>query len=228
MVKGRPIDVHKTIETLYNVERTFRGKLRSLRQVPQHKLADALSEHVQEALKATQPRERDAKLSALLRVLEDMGGPRAIDLIIDMLGSESDEANHRASQLLEDLADERLVDLSDAIIRATKRLPAGHSALTELPFIVYNLRDVDRLPLLKPFLHVHDPEPVVAAIEAIAEMMDPFAISMLEGFVDDGRVVLVDDGPGEAPEQQTVGQIAREAIGTLREVQQILEAPDRS
>ena len=224
MVKGRPIDVQKTLETLYNAERTFRGKLRAFHQVPKYKLIDVLAEHVQQALQVTQPRERDARLMTLIRVLADIRGPRAIDLIIDILGCDSEEANRRASQVLEDLADERLSDLRDAISRAIKRLPSGHVALSELPFVVYNLRDVDRISLLRPFLDLQDPEPVAATIEAFIEIMDPSVKSLLEPFVDDNRVVLIDEGPGEDPEQLTVGQIASEAIQSLEEVERALDS----
>ncbi|MCU0690619.1 MAG: hypothetical protein MUF54_04395 [Polyangiaceae bacterium] len=226
MAKPEAMDVGKTLTSLYDAERTVRELSRKLVRAPHGALTDALQETIEKAGQVAEEDERSLQLVCVTRILRSLHGPRAIDLLIDVLGSDSEEARGSAGLVLEDLACDRFGELRKGIDRAVKRLPVGHMALCELPFVILNFSGADTLAMLKPFMALQDAEAVAAGIEAMVELADPSAISLLEPLVNDERAVQVEDESTGDAEQLTVGDLAADAVEALREVEKIMGGED--
>src|SRR5579862_2831515 len=127
-------DLLPLIEDLYAAERAVRGlHARIAGHKPEAQLA-ALASATAEALKIDEEEESSVRLVRLAELLGKLEGPKAADLLIDILGTDSLEARRSAGEALEDLAFDRFKELALAVERALERLPLGHAALTELPF----------------------------------------------------------------------------------------------
>ena len=80
--------------------------------------------------------ESSLRLVRLAGVLGEMQGPRVVDLLIDILGSDEPEARHAAGEALSGLAVDRFKEVALGLERAIERLPAGSPALAELPYLL--------------------------------------------------------------------------------------------
>ncbi|MFP6684232.1 MAG: hypothetical protein VB934_05940 [Polyangiaceae bacterium] len=162
--------------------------------------------------------EASLRLVCVARVLGELEGQDVADRLIDVLASGSTEARSEAGEQLQGLAFDRFKEVALAVEGALARLPSGSLALVELPYLLIDIPEPGVLKLLGMFLKHADPDAVGAAIEALVELGDASATSILHPLCEDTRPSSVgDDVPG-APPQVTVGELAVEALEILGEV----------
>ena len=149
----------------------------------------------------------------MAQILGQIEGPRAVDALVGILGSEEPAARHAAGAVLEDIAFERFKEVALGIERALSELPADHLALTELPYLLIEVPEPGVMKLLHKFLDHANEEVVAAAIEACVELGNPASVQKLTRLEKDTRVVELDDEEGEdGPHTSvTIGELAKEA-----------------
>lgn len=210
--------VKDALAGLFEAERKARALHAELVGSPRSDLVAALRDATKEALAVDDDDEDEAavRLSRLALVLGDLDGDAVVDLLIDILASESAEARVTAGEALESLAFDRFKEVALGIERALGRLKKGSPALTELPFLLAEVGEPGCTKLLGRFLKHDDPEAVAAAIEAMAELGDPAAIPLLAPLEKDSRQVQIDDDDGG--ERVAIGDLAHEAREILTEM----------
>jgi HEAT repeat protein len=216
-MKPAQADVLRSLSQWFEAERNVRLLHGELAKVPAPVLIDALGAAVEEALTLDDGDEAALRLVRLSSLLGELEGPRTVDLLIDILGSEEPEARHAAGEALEELAFDRFKEVALGTERALGRLPPGNPALLELPYLLSGIGEPGVRKLLGRFLLNEDPDAVSAAIEAIVEMGDGDAAPLLESLVSDAREVSLEDDEGEEG-TVTIGELAREAITLLTEI----------
>jgi HEAT repeat protein len=163
----------------------------------------------------TQRREEDRllELESIAQILGQLPGPRAVDALIDILGSEESGARHAAGMVLEEVAYERFKEVALAIERALENLPPDHAALTEIPYLLVEIPEPGVLKLIHRFFEHPSEEVVAAAIEASVELGDPASIQKLAKLEKDTRLVEMDEEDEEdgADGSVTIGELAKEA-----------------
>ncbi|MDB4947165.1 MAG: hypothetical protein JWP97_6699 [Labilithrix sp.] len=209
--------VRENLNALFDAERTARGLHAALIESDPSELIKELRETTKAALPGGEGDEASLRLARIAALLGDLEGPEPIDLLIDILGSDSAEARVYAGESLEGLAFDRFKEVALGIERATDRLPKGSPALTELPFLLAEVGEPGCVKLLGRFLKHADPEAVAAAIEALAELGDPAAIPLLIPLEKDARQVQLDEEDGEG-ERVALGDLAYEAREILEEL----------
>lgn len=202
---------------LFTAERRARELHASLVARPRDALVDGLAAAVREALALDDLKEKSLRLARIAMVLGDLEGDRTVDLLVDVLASDAPEARVVAGEALEGLAFDRFKEVALGIERAVDRLPAGSPALTELPFLLAEVAEPGCVKLLGRFLKHPDPEAVAAAIEAMVELGDPAAASLLAPLERDARQVQLEDEAIEA-ERVAIGDLAHEARALLLEM----------
>lgn len=204
------------LTALFDAERTVRRHHGELVAQPRAELVRALGAAVAEAGKLG-AEEAALRLTRIASLLGDLEGPEAVDLLVDILGSDSPEARVTAGEALEGLAFDRFKEVALGIERGLDRLPKGSPALTELPYLLAEVGEPGCVKVLGRFLHHPDAEAVAAAIEAMAELGDPAAIPLLAPLERDGRQVQLDEEDGES-ERVAIGDLAHEARELLSEM----------
>jgi HEAT repeat protein len=207
------------LNALFDAERTARKLHAELVGSKRGELVAGLATATKEALAQKDEDEAAVRLSRLALVLGDLEGDEVVDLLVDILASESGEARVAAGEALESLAFDRFKEVALGIERALARLPKGSPALTELPFLLAEVGEPGCTKLLGRFLKHDDPEAVAAAIEAMAELGDPAAIPLLAPLEKDRRQVQIDDEEsGGGGERVAIGDLAHEAREILNEM----------
>jgi hypothetical protein len=217
-------EITKLIEDLFAAERTVR-ELHG--RIAGGKVADqlaALEVATAEALKVDDEDESSVRLVRLADLLGELEGPKSADLLIDILGTDSLEARRAAGEALEDVAFDRFKELALAVERALDRLPHGHAALTELPFLLSEVPEPGVRRLLGRFLAHKDPEAVAATIEAIVDHGDVGAADLLLPLEKDERTVDMEDEEGDEGTVR-IGDLAIEARTLLAELSASAPAP---
>jgi HEAT repeat protein len=205
----------KTLEQLFDAERTVRRLHDELAARPREELLGILGPATGKALEEKNDDEAALRLVRIAGLLGEHEGAKVVDLLIDVLASDHPEARHAAGAEIEELAFDRFKEVAEATERALKRLPAGSPALPELPYVLAQIPEPGVAKLLGQFLKHADPDAVAAAIEGLMEIGDPGAARLLEPLVKDDRTVeLADDGAGSS--EVTIGELATQAIGLLR------------
>jgi HEAT repeat protein len=205
-----------TLSALFDAERNVRDRHVELLDAPRAQLVDALRAVVKDAA-GLAPDEASLRLTRAASLLGDLEGPEAVDLLIDILGSDSSEARVTAGEALEGLAFDRFKEVALGIERALDRLPKGSPALTELPYLLAEVGEPGCVKVLGRFLQHPDAEAVAAAIEAMAELGDPAAVPLLAPLEKDARQVQLDEEDGES-ERVAIGDLAHEARELLSEL----------
>lgn len=203
---------------LFDAERTVLD-LRNELSSPEHpdEMLDAIASAISTAKKEPSEMERLLRLSSLAGILGRMTGPRAVDLLIDILDSPDPEARLIAGTALEDLGFERFKEVALGVERALARLSQNSPALGELPFILLENPEPGVLKLLHRFLEHQDAETVASAIEACVELGDPKSIPHLRRLEKDKRTVDFEEEPGNVT--ITIGELAQEARSLFEEAQ---------
>jgi HEAT repeat protein len=212
-----PLDIPRLIEDLYAAERSVRRLHARIGSALDTDQIAALTTATADALAVDDDEEASVRLVRLAELLGDLEGPKAADLLIDILGTASLEARRSAGEALEDLAFDRFKELALAVERALERLPLGHAALTELPFLLSEVPEPGVRRLLGRFLAHKDPEAVAATIEAIVDHADVSASDLLVALEKDTRQVDLEDEEG-AEGRVTIGELATEARSLLAEL----------
>jgi hypothetical protein len=181
------------------------------------RLVSALASEVAAARALKDPAEQALRLVRIAELLGDLHGDKVVDLLIDILGGDEPEARVTAGEALEGIAFDRFKEVALGVERALDRLPAGSPALSELPYLLAEVPEPGAAKLLGRFLRHADPEAVAAGIEALVEMADPSAASLLAPLERDTRAVQLEDDEGEEG-RVTIGELAKEARELLAEL----------
>ncbi len=206
----------KSLNELFDAERTVRRLHDELASLPPEELFDTLGAAIPPALREPNEAEASLRLVRIAALLGEHEGPRVVDMLIDVLSSDHPEARKAAGEELEGLAFERFKEVAGGVERALKRLPAGSPALPELPYILAEINEPGVVKLIGSFLGHKDPDAVAAAIEALAEVGDPAAIKLIEPLLHDERTVELADDGGDATSEASLGELATEAIELLQ------------
>lgn len=204
--------IRATIEKMQRAEeevRRLQDELLDSMESDRKATLSALAEAVTEGLGEGEGVEAAIALVPLAEVLGELEGPEVCDLLVDVLGSDEPEVRFTAGRALQDLAFDRYKEVAECVERAAGRLPQGHHALRELPYVVAEVGEPGAPRILARYLAHADPEVVAAAIEALASIGDPAALPALERLVRDGRTVQIEDDGGT---QVSLGTLAQEAI----------------
>ncbi len=213
----------ENLSALFDAERTARALHTALIAQPRAQLVEELRGATKTALSEGDEAESALRLARIAVVLGDLDGAEVVDLLVDILGSDSPEARVQAGEALEGLAFDRFKEVALGIERAVDRLPKGSPALTELPFLLAEVGEPGCVKLLGRFLKHADAEAVAAAIEALAELGDPAAIPLLAPLEKDPRQVQLDEEDGEG-ERVGLGDLAFEAKEILEELARSAQA----
>ena len=208
-----PPSVEKVLAKLFHAQREARSFADEIAAEPPEMVLPVLVQAIEQARSRPSEEDRILELEAVAQILGEMEGPRAVDALVDILGSEEPAARHAAGLVLEEVAFERFKEVALAIERALRDLPADHVALTELPYLLIDVPEPGVVKLLHKFLDHPSEEVVAAAIEACVEVGDPSIIQSLVHLEKDTRVVELDEeeetqGPSAAV---TIGELAKEA-----------------
>ena len=215
--------IKETLTSLFDAERTARTLHERLLGQAREELVKELRDATKAALSNADDDESSLRLGRIAVVLGDLDGAEVVDLLVDILGSDSAEARVQAGEALEGLAFDRFKEVALGIERAVDRLPKGSPALTELPFLLAEVGEPGCVKLLGRFLKHPDAEAVAAAIEALAELGDPAAIPLLTPLEKDPRQVQLDEEDGEG-ERVGLGDLAFEAREILEEMARSAQA----
>jgi len=219
--------IRATIEKMQRAEeevRRLQDELLDSMESDRKATLAALHEAVVEGLGEGEGVEAAIALVPVAEVLGELEGPEVCDLLVDVLGSDEPEVRFTAGRALQDLAFDRYKEVAEAIERAATRLAADHHALRELPYVIAEVGEPGAPRVLGRYLSHSDPEVVAAAIEALASIGDPAALSPLEKLVRDGRTVQIEDDGGT---QVSLGTLAQEAIEMIRAADDEDDAPPR-
>jgi hypothetical protein len=203
-------DLARALEELFDSERAVRRAHAELAETDPKQLLPLLSRALVESIDNDDEDEAALRLVRVAALLGEMHGAEVVDRLIDILASDSPEARHAAGEALEDLAYDRFKEVALGVERALARLPKGSIALAELPYLIADIPEPGVAKLLARFLAHDDPEAVAAGIEALVEIGDPSAGSMLAPLEKDTRTVQLEDEEGEEG-KATIGELAAEA-----------------
>jgi HEAT repeat protein len=213
-------DLNQLLTQLFDAERKVRSCHDDLVVADPKALLPAIEAQVKVALgDDLGEEEKNLRLVRLASVLGELEGPRVVDLLIDILGSEEPEPRHAAGEALEEMAYERFKEVALGVERALDRLPVGNAALVELPYLLAEVPEGGVLKLLQRFLASKDPEAAAAAIEAVVQYGDPAAASLLAALENDKRQVAIEDDGGDEG-KVTLGELAtdaRQLLATLKD-----------
>lgn len=207
-------DPARRLDELFDAERAVRRAHADLAALPVGTLLPLLRATIERAEHDTDRNDAALRMARAAELLGEIDGAEPVDLLIDVLGADEPEARLAAGEALEDRAFSRFKEVALGIERALGRLPKGSPALSELPYLLADVPEPGVLPLMGRFLAHEDAEAVAAAIEALVQLGDPDAESLLAARVNDPRTVTLDDEMGDdAP--VTIGELAREAVALL-------------
>jgi HEAT repeat protein len=206
-------DLPTRLGELFDAERAVRTIHSELALRPKE-LLPVLEAAMNEARGLSDRAEAVVRLVRIAELLGEVGGPGAIDRLIDLMGVEDPEPRVVAGEEIEELAYARFKEVAQAVERAIVRLDPKSPALVELPYLLAEIPEGGAYLLLGRFLKLKAAEPVAAAIEALVEVGDPEAIAWFEPLEGDKRTVSMEDV--EADASITIGELAAEAIDILQ------------
>jgi HEAT repeat protein len=211
---SKAIDIDKNLASLFEAERRVRDLHDTICDAEPEAALDAIARVLPKALAEDDELEAALRLDRLAMLLGEFEGPRAVDLLVDVLTSDLPDVRATAGEQLEALAYDRFKDVAKGIERALERLPLGSPALAELPYVIAEIPEPGVSKLLVKFLQHDDPDAVAAAIEVGVELGDPGLVEHLEKLRDDERSVEMTDENEEAAEV-TIGELVEDAIDIL-------------
>jgi len=205
--------IESALVELLEAQRRARKLAEEIAEGPDEIVLSVLIEAIAGARTRRKEEDRVLELEALAQILGHLTGPRAVDALIDILGSEDAPARHAAGLILEDVAYERFKEVALGVERALEKLPSDHLALTELPYLLVEIPEPGALKLIHRFLDHPNEEVVAAGIEAAVELGDPASIQKLSRLEKDVRLVELEDDEPDGPEEGsvTIGELAKEA-----------------
>src|SRR5581483_9448382 len=171
-------EIPARLEDLFAAERAVRTIHTEL--ATRKDLLPALEKAMKDANALSDRAEAVLRLVRVGELLGEMGGPGALDRLIDLMGTEDPEPRVVAAEELEELAYSRFKEVAQAIERALERLDPENLALVELPYLLAEIPEGGAFLLLQRFLKLKAALPVASAIEALVEVGDPEAIKWIE------------------------------------------------
>lgn len=175
-------------------------------------LEKALERAAEQAQTHHDVREGTSRLIRLSDLCAQVQGQRMANLLVRILNHDAPEVRIAAGEALRDFAYDRYAEVARAVERALDEQLTG-PALAELPWILAEIAEPSALPLIARCLSHEDPEVVASAIEALAELGDSDAVSLLQPLTRDQRVVELSEG--DASYSTTLSELALEAINEL-------------
>ncbi len=209
--------VDDRLRELFEAEKRARTLHDEILRASDDEVTAALEKAAARALAQKDHEAASHELVPVARLLGEVEGPKAVDLLVDLIACGSAEARVVAGEMLEAVAFDRFKEVALGIERAVARLPKGSPALTELPFLLAEVGEPGCVKLLGMFLKLPDADAVAAAIEALAELGDPAAVPLLAPLDKDARQVQLDD-EDDGGERVSIGDLAHEARELLEEV----------
>jgi HEAT repeat protein len=205
--------IETVLAELFQAQRKARKLAEEIAKGPAEVVLPVLVEAIGAARELKREEDRLLELESVAQILGQLPGPRAVDALIDILGSEESGARHAAGMVLEEVAYERFKEVALGIERALENLPSDHPALTELPYMLVEIPEPGVLKLVHRFFDHPNEEVVAAAIEAAVELGDPASIQKLAKLEKDTRLVEMDEEDAEdgAEASVTIGELAKEA-----------------
>ena len=201
------------LERIFESDRTLRkAESALLRDRGGDELAALLQSETERALRMDDRTEATMRLERLADLCAQVPGPRMADALIAILNDQEPRVRVAAGEALRDVGYERYAEVARAIERALDR-DEGGPAMAELPWVLAEIAEPSALPLIRRFLAHPNAEIVAAAIEAIAQLRDPEAVSDLQRFTDDARMVTIEDFEDDA--KTTLGELAVDALEML-------------
>jgi HEAT repeat protein len=208
--------IQTVLAGLFQARRKAQKLAEEIAKGPQEIVLSVLVDAARAAQSLRREDDRVLELEAIAQILGQLPGPGAIDLLIDILGSEEALVRHAAGLVLEEVAYERFKEVAVGIERALERLPPDHLALRELPYLLVEIPEPGVLKLVHRFFDHLNEEVVASAIEASVEIGDPASIQKLSRLEKDTRIVELDEDEEDGPAQSvTIGELAKEARLTL-------------
>ena len=183
-----------------------------LRKRGSEELIALLESETEKALQIDDRDEATMRLERLADLCAQVPGPRMTDALITILNYTEPRVRVAAGEALRDLGFERYAEVARGIERALDADAHG-PAMLELPWVLAEIAEPSALPLIRRFLEHPNPNVAAAAIEALATLQDPEAVSDLERFTGDAREVFLEDFEDE--EKTTIGELARDALAML-------------
>lgn len=210
------IDLHGTLADLFEAERAVRKLHDTLATAPRAELLELLDNTIAEAADLDDDEEASLRLVRIAEILGEVEGPKAVDLLIDVLGTDFPEARLTAGEELVAIAYERFKEVALGAERALKRLPVGSPALPEIPYLLVEIPEPGVIRLLEKFLKHADPDAVAAAIEVASTALDESLLPALEALRNDKRTVQMGgEEEGDQEEEVSIGDLAAEAIDMI-------------
>ena len=205
--------VKTALSKLFEAQRAARKYAHEVASGSAAHVFEVLAEGVEAARSQDDEDQRSLELESIAQILGQMTGPRAVDGLIDILGSEEHEARRAAGSMLEAMAFERFKEVALGIERALAELPKDHLALPELPYLLLEIPEPGVPKLVQRFLEHSNEEVVAAAIEVCVELGDASSIAKLARLEEDHRIVQLDDeeDPEHGDVSATLGELAKEA-----------------
>ena len=185
------------LERIFESDRTLRkAESALLRDRGGEELASLLQSETARALRMEDRTEATMRLERLADLCAQVPGPRMADALIAILNHQEPRVRVAAGEALRDVGYERY-----------------GPAMAELPWVLAEIAEPSALPLIRRFLAHPNAEIVAAAIEALAQLRDPEAVSDLQRFTDDARMVTIEDFEDDA--KTTLGELAVDALEML-------------
>lgn len=202
------------LQRIFDADRALRkAEIKLFRKKSSPELVAVLAGETRNALEMEDRREGAMRLERLADLCAQVPGPEMTDALIAILNDDEPRVRVAAGEALRDLGYERYAEVARGIERALERDATG-PALCELPWVLAEIAEPSALPLIRRFLDHSNPEVVAAGIESLAQLRDPDSISDLERFLEDARVVIVDDFEDET--KATLGELAADALELVR------------
>jgi HEAT repeat protein len=198
---------------IFAADRSLRQHETLLLEAAPAALRKVLSTAVREAKALPDRDEAIVRLERLADLCAQVSGPEMTDALIAILDDESESVRVQAGEALADVGFERYAELARGIERALDRNASGPS-MGELPWILCEIAEPSATALIARFLRIANVEIVASAVEALAELGDPAAITHLKPLVGDAREIEIDDG-GESL-SATLGDLVSETIESLQ------------
>jgi HEAT repeat protein len=201
------------LQRIFDADRALRKAESALLQnKSSEELVLLLERETRGALTLEDRAEATMRLERLADLCAQVPGPRMTDALIAILGDDEPRVRVAAGEALRDLGYERYAELARGIERALDRGEAG-LAMSELPWVLAEIGEPSALLLIRRFLDHPNPDVIAASIEALAQLQDPEAETDLERFLDDTRVVTIEDFEEET--RSTIGDLAKDALDML-------------
>jgi hypothetical protein len=209
------LDLDKTLADLFEAERHVRKLHDQLSDASANDDLATLEKALKAAQAETDEEEASMRLERIALVLGEQEGPKAVDMLIDVLATDFPGARLVAAEQLEGLAYDRFKEVAQGIERALKRLAVGSPALPELPYVIAEVPEPGVSKLLEQFLAHADADAVAAAIEVVFDMGDMAFVPALEKLAGDMRTVEVNDENDE-PIEVTLADLVDDALEVLK------------